>query len=636
MEQFINIFLLNFINYIELADFFINLKNYLNLSIKQNAIVLSQFNFFIFLKFIFFFLNNNLYYSFIFGYPIVIAVATLFLPFLGLRGVFELFFFILLAFWVSASLLFKAYFFENIVTKISIIKLFTFGNNYTAALDFNIDLISYGFSFLTLTIGFFTVIYAYSYFRNEPHVARLIIYINMFIYSMSLFVFSNNIISLFLGWELIGLTSFLLINFWSTKISSLKSAFKAFTFNKLSDSALLLFSICIVTTTGSTDITTILSLAPINNIYILFFNFNISIWEFFSILLILASSIKSAQIFFHIWLPDSMDAPVPASALIHSATLVSAGIYLMLRFHVILEMSWFYCNIVPFVAIITALYGGVISAFQTDLKKILAYSTISHCGFLMLLTCQNVVEFTLIYLYVHGFFKAASFLCAGNIIRFNKNIQDIRRAGQFWKYLVFELVALSVCLFNLAGLPFTLGFISKHFLFLNNFNFFFETIFITFLLLSMLSGLFYSTKIIYYVFFDFKKSNKTVYKANQQILALNLKFFTNSTLGSLLPIFSLILASYIIISYQLFFFIVSSNQKSDIFLNLSTSSYLSILNTNSFFNNNLYYFFWILTFLLFYIFYSGFSYKISSVTSFNYSINIIFIFIFIYLFKLFF
>lgn len=98
MEQFINIFLLNFINYIELADFFINLKNYLNLSIKQNAIVLSQFNFFIFLKFIFFFLNNNLYYSFIFGYPIVIAVATLFLPFLGLRGVFELFFFILLAF----------------------------------------------------------------------------------------------------------------------------------------------------------------------------------------------------------------------------------------------------------------------------------------------------------------------------------------------------------------------------------------------------------------------------------------------------------------------------------------------------------------------------------------------------------
>jgi NADH:ubiquinone oxidoreductase subunit 5 (subunit L)/multisubunit Na+/H+ antiporter MnhA subunit len=126
-----------------------------------------------------------------------------------------------------------------------------------------------------------------------------------------------------------------------------------------------------------------------------------------------------------------MEAPVPASALIHSATLVSAGVFLILRLQPIFELSVYYHVIVPFIGALTAFVGGFGALYQTDLKRVLAYSTISHCGFLFFLTYFNCVEHTLIYLYVHGFFKASSFLCVGNIIRFSKNYQDVRRMGVY-------------------------------------------------------------------------------------------------------------------------------------------------------------------------------------------------------------
>ena len=147
--------------------------------------------------------------------------------------------------------------------------------------------------------------------------------------------------------------------------------------------------------------------------------------------MLLAASIKSAQVIGHLWLPDSMEAPVPASALIHSATLVSAGVFLVLRLYPLFEQSWSFYTITPLFGAITAAYGGLVAAYQTDVKRLLAYSTISHCGFLMLLTTFGSVEHTLAYLYIHGFFKAMAFLCVGNVIRFAKNYQDLRRMGNF-------------------------------------------------------------------------------------------------------------------------------------------------------------------------------------------------------------
>lgn len=153
--------------------------------------------------------------------------------------------------------------------------------------------------------------------------------------------------------------------------------------------------------------------------------------ELIAIALLSAASIKSAQIIGHLWLPDSMEAPVPASALIHSATLVSAGIFLVLRFYPIFEQSWVFYNLMPLMGALTAAYGGLVAAYQTDAKRLLAYSTISHCGFLMLLCTLGSPSHVIVYLYIHGFFKATSFLCVGNVIRFAKNYQDLGRMGNF-------------------------------------------------------------------------------------------------------------------------------------------------------------------------------------------------------------
>ena len=162
-----------------------------------------------------------------------------------------------------------------------------------------------------------------------------------------------------------------------------------------------------------------------------------------------------------------MEAPVPASALIHSATLVSAGIFLLLRFNQLFELSFYTYTLLQLFGSITAFYGGICAIFQSDLKKLLAYSTISHCGFLMVCVSLELVEITILYLYIHGFFKATSFLCVGNIIRVSLNYQDFRRMGMLFKYLPFEFYILSFCLLNLSGFPFTIGFYSKHLLFFN-------------------------------------------------------------------------------------------------------------------------------------------------------------------------
>ena len=292
-------------------------------------------------------------------------------------------------------------------------------------------------------------VYAFCYFRYEPLVERFLLFICSFIISMLLLVSSGNLIMLFLGWELIGLTSFFLINFWVTKISTLKSAFKAFSFNKLSDFFLLVAILLIYNITYEIDI------LSINNQIIFFLNFkvkilniNINVLELVCFLLISCSFIKSAQIGPHIWLPDSMEAPVPASSLIHSATLVSAGIFIILRFYPIFENSSYSFFLLPLIGSITAAYGGLAGSYQSDVKRILAYSTISHCGFLMFLTSFNINEFVILYLYVHGFFKASVFMCIGNILRISKNYQDFRKMGVFYKYLPFECLTSFICLIN--------------------------------------------------------------------------------------------------------------------------------------------------------------------------------------------
>jgi len=272
-----------------------------------------------------------------------------------------------------------------------------------------------------------------------------------------------------------------------------------------------------------------------------------------------------------------MEAPVPASALIHSATLVSAGIYLILRFYNILELSLYFHYILPIVGSFTAFLGGVSAMFQTDLKKILAYSTISHCGFLMFLCNFGNFKFVLFYLFIHGFFKAASFLCVGNIIHFSKNFQDLRRAGGFFKFLPLEFFCLTFCLFNLSGLPFFYGFYIKSLLFISNDFLILDQISFALIFLSCLTGIFYSFNLIYYSFFDFKKNKKIIY-LNNSSSKLKSKYYSNTTLGSTITIICLIITSYFLCTFLLYFFFFNFYENDDF--------YYIFEKIVTFFNNN--------------------------------------------------
>ena len=324
--------------------------------------------------------------------------------------------------------------------------------NYKISFLFYVDAVAAGFMFLTVSIALFVNVYAFSYFRYEPLVERLLVFLNLFVISMVILVTAGNLIILFLGWEMIGITSFFLINFWVARIGTLKAAFKAFSFNKFSDASLFVAILLIFFVCYDLDITAVLAQTHLFSLYYVnFFFFEVSYLDLVCIFFLSAAFVKSAQAGFHIWLPDSMEAPVPASALIHSATLVSAGIYLLLRFSKFMDLSTFCYFVVPVVGSFTAFIGGFISMYQSDVKRTLAYSTISHCGFLMLISVFFSPEYVLLYLYVHGFFKAAVFLCVGNVIRFSRNYQDFRRMGLFYKYLPFECLASFVCLINLGG-----------------------------------------------------------------------------------------------------------------------------------------------------------------------------------------
>ena len=270
-----------------------------------------------------------------------------------------------------------------------------------------------------------------------------------------------------------------------------------------------------------------------------------------------------------------MEAPVPASSLIHSATLVSAGIFLILRFYPIFEFSYYGKFVLPLVGSLTAAYGGIVASYQADVKRILAYSTISHCGFLMLLCSFNVQEYTLMYLYVHGFFKAATFMCVGNVIRISKNYQDFRRMGMFSKYLPFECFCIFVCLFNLGGLPFSIGFFIKHLISLGMvYNVWFLYFVIFNIFLGSVAGLFYSYRIIYFVFFDFKKGQKNAYKhINNNNYFSN--YYSNTSLASNLSISFLVITSYFICFIMFLFFFKNFFLHSDL---------TSVLNQSNLFN----------------------------------------------------
>ena len=443
------------------------------------------------------------YLFFIFVF-VVAVIATTTQQYLGIAGLLRLLFYTLLLQFVVILCAFVAitqygvtFFLEYKIYSIYV-------PTAVASLNFTLDYLSASFMFLVTSIGIAAILYSRVYLIGDPNTPDFLIKLNWFIISMLSLVISKNFIFFYFSWEFIGITSMWLINFNSQRTDTFKSAIKAFTFNKVSDlclfSALLIgYSIFQTATITTWDV----SMAQINYIN------TTTAYSFyaFGTLIIIAASIKSAQLGFHLWLPDSMDAPVPASALIHSATLVSAGIYILFRFYDIIHFAGFSTSI-ALLGACTAAYGGVVAGMQTDLKRALAYSTISHCGFLFTLTVLGGSSIALLYLFLHGFYKALSFICAGDFIRLGAGYQDLNRMGGFFFLSPSLSAQFLISMGNLCGLPFFLGYFFKNNfqsaqLVNNNANFFVNTL----LICGLISSLFYFFKVFYCVVFSFKKTN---------------------------------------------------------------------------------------------------------------------------------
>lgn len=360
----------------------------------------------------------------------------------------------------------------------------------------------------TLIIAFFVNTFLPFYMASDPKSERFFFLLNFFVFSMVFLFMSANFLLLMFFWEMIGITSFFLINHFDNRPFTFKSAFKGFSFNRISDVALLTSLIIYWNSTNSFSLNKAQFFVFLlsNNSYNFFF-FKISVLHLFLFFLIISMFCKSAQFGFHFWLPDSMEAPVPASALIHSATLVSAGLFLFYKFHILFLFSNFFKIFILIWCSFTALFGAFLSFMQTDLKRILAYSTISNCGLMFVSAVTSNYLTTLNFFFLHGLSKSISFLFAGLIIILNNHNQDYRSIGTKFHQRVYYIGFYSMLIY-LSAWPFTVANVLKHLLIFNNQNCIHTNISLVFILLSFVFSFLYSLKIIYYLFFSFNRYKK--------------------------------------------------------------------------------------------------------------------------------
>nr|ALO20787.1 NADH dehydrogenase subunit 5 [Plotocnide borealis] len=350
------------------------------------------------------------------------------------------------------------------------------------------------FMLILITIVSYCVhLFSTSYMAGDPHLSRFMSYLSLFTFFMIILVTSSNLIQLFIGWEGVGLCSYLLINFWISRLQANKSAIKAMIINKIGDMALLLSIILIWINIGSIEF---------NEIFLIlnYFN-NIIVLNIIGLLLLIGVIGKSAQIGLHMWLPDAMEGPTPVSALIHAATMVTAGVFLIIRMSPLFEKIPFILLIITLIGSLTAFIASSIGLIQNDLKKIIAYSTCSQLGYMVMICGFSYYSLSLFHLINHGFFKALLFLSAGSIIHSFSNEQDIRKMGGS-KYLIpIAYIFIVVGSLSLMGLPFLTGFYSKDLILEIIFSQHKLKFAFWFGLIAVLFTAIYSTRLIFYTFF---------------------------------------------------------------------------------------------------------------------------------------
>lgn len=378
--------------------------------------------------------------------------------------------------------------------------------------EFLFDALTSVMLFVIVGISFCVHLYSIEYMYNDPHLPRFLSYLSLFTFFMIVLVTAANLLQLFIGWEGVGLCSYLLINFWYTRIAANKAAMKALIINKIGDVCLLLGIILFFVFYNSLEFlfincsTWLIQSTVYLNTYLFWINV-----DYFSIILflfIIGACAKSAQIGLHTWLPDAMEGPTPVSALIHAATMVTAGVFLLLRSVHILKYDVNSLLLVSFLGGITSFVAATIGLFQNDIKKIIAYSTCSQLGYMVLSCGLNNYSGSLFHLMNHAFFKALLFLSAGAIIHSMLDQQDVRRMGMLLKYLPVSYIMILVGSLTIMGIPFLTGFYSKDFILEYVYS---SNVFLSFFLywLGIVSAAltsFYSIKLLFLTFYNVHNS----------------------------------------------------------------------------------------------------------------------------------
>jgi len=330
---------------------------------------------------------------------------------------------------------------------------------------------NWGFQFDSLTVIMLIVVtfistlvhlYSNEYMSHDPHLPRFMSYLSLFTFFMLILVTADNFIQLFVGWEGVGLCSFLLINFWFTRIQANKAAIKAMIVNRVGDFGLALGIFAIYITFNSVEYSTVFALAPyFAHESLMFLGFEFHLLTLVGILLFIGAVGKSAQLGLHTWLPDAMEGPTPVSALIHAATMVTAGVFLLGRCSPIFEYAPNALFVVTILGAMTAFLAATTGLLQNDLKRVIAYSTCSQLGYMIFACGVSNYSVGIFHLANHAFFKALLFLGAGSVIHAVADEQDMRRMGGLKRLVPFTFALMSIGSFALMGFPFLTGFYSK-------------------------------------------------------------------------------------------------------------------------------------------------------------------------------
>ncbi len=326
----------------------------------------------------------------------------------------------------------------------------------------NVDPLSSVMLVVVTLISSLVHIYSIGYMKNDPHKPRFMSYLSLFTFAMLTLIVSDNFLQLFFGWEGVGLSSYLLIGYWYKKNSANNAAIKAFLVNRVGDFGLAIGIFLIFFHLGTVNYQEVFRLIPeFSNVNVNFLGLEINLITLICLFLFMGAMGKSAQFFLHTWLPDAMEGPTPVSALIHAATMVTAGVFLVVRCSPIFEFSQIALNTVAIIGMITAVFAASVALVQNDIKRIIAYSTCSQLGYMFFAAGVGAYHVAIFHLFTHAFFKALLFLGSGSVIHAFNDEQDIREMGGVWKKLPYTWVLMLIGTLALTGFPFLSGFYSK-------------------------------------------------------------------------------------------------------------------------------------------------------------------------------